>query len=124
MFQRTKPDDIKFAMWRNSRRPIIHFNFMLVKSFFFFKKHLNFIRFNELLISSLEVQRQTKASQTKFRQIQIKWSKVIDLQMPVAKWEKHFGLQSGAIMGLEIGASSRDYKSEQEGVEIGTTLGI
>ena len=97
---------------------------MLVKSIFFFKKRLNFIRFHELLISSLEVQRQTKVSQTKFRQIQITWSKVIHLQMPVAKWEKNFGLQSGAIMGLEIGASSRDYKSGQEGVEIGKTLGI
>ena len=27
-------------------------------------------------------------------------------------------------MGLEIGASFRDYKSGQEGLEIGTTLGI
>ena len=89
-------------MSRNSRRAIIRFNFMLVKSFFFsFKKHLNFIRFHELLISSLEVQRQTKASQTKFRQIQITWSKFIHLQMPVVKWEKrNFGKN---ILGYKAG---------------------
>ena len=88
-------------MSRNSRRPIIRFNFILVKSFFFLKKHLNFIRFHELLISSLEVPRQTKASQTKFRQIQITWSKVIHLQMPVVKWEKrNFGKN---ILGYKTG---------------------
>ena len=36
------------------------------------------------------------------------------------KKEKIFsGLQNGAFMGLKIGANFRDYKSGQEGLQIG-----
>ena len=71
-----------------------------------------------------------KASQTKFNQIQIIKSKVIHVQIPVPKWEntkkwkKSYGLQNGAIRGLQIGAGFRDYKSGQEGLQIGVVLGI
>ena len=37
------------------------------------------------------------------------------------KMEKFFsGLQNGAFMGLQIRANFRDYKSGQEGLQIGT----
>ena len=37
------------------------------------------------------------------------------------KMEKFFsGLQNGAFMGLQIGANFGDYKSGQEGLQIGT----
>ena len=56
--------------------------------------------------------------------------KVIHVQIPVPKWEKtkkwkkFSGLQNGAMRGLQIGAGFRDYKSGQEGLQIGTALGI
>ena len=38
---------------------------------------------------------------------------------------KYFsGLQNGAIKGLQFGASFRDYKSGQEGLQIGAALGM
>ena len=40
------------------------------------------------------------------------------------KVKKISGLQNGASRGLQIGASFRDYKSGQEGLQIGATLGI
>ena len=72
----------------------------------------------------------SKASETTFRQIWITKSKVIHVQIPVSKWEKTkkwekiFGLHNGAIRGLHIGAGFRDYRSRQEGVQIGTALEI
>ena len=72
-----------------------------------------------------------KASQTKFHQMQITKSKVTDVQIPVTKWEKKkkwgkriSGLQNEAIRKLQIGAGFRDYKSEQEGLQIEAALGI
>ena len=71
-----------------------------------------------------------KASETKFRQIRITKSKVIHVQIPVSKrekakkCEKKFGLHNGAIRGLHIGAGFRDYRSRQEGVQIGAALEI
>ena len=56
--------------------------------------------------------------------------KVIHVQIPVPKWEKtkkwekFSGLQNGAMRGLQIGAGFRDYKSGQEGLQIGAALGI
>ena len=56
--------------------------------------------------------------------------RVIHVQIPVPKWEKtkkwekFSGLQNGAMRGLQIGAGFRDYKSGQEGLQIGTALGI
>ena len=38
--------------------------------------------------------------------------------------KKLSGLQNGAIRGLKIGASFRDYKSGQRGLQIGASLGI
>ena len=40
------------------------------------------------------------------------------------KVEKIFWLQNGAIRGLQIGAGFRDYKSGQEGLQIGAALEI
>ena len=40
------------------------------------------------------------------------------------KKEIFSGLQSGAIRELQIRAVFRDYKSEQEGLQIGAALGI
>ena len=37
---------------------------------------------------------------------------------------KNFGLHNGAIRGLYIGAGFRDYRSRQEGVQIGAALEI
>ena len=37
---------------------------------------------------------------------------------------KNFGLHNGAIRGLHIGAGFRDYRSRQEGVQIGAALEI
>ena len=71
-----------------------------------------------------------KASENKFRQIRIMKSKVIYVQIPVSKWEKtkkwekKFGLHNGAIRGLHIGVGFRDYRSRQEGVQIGAALEI
>ena len=63
--------------------------------------------------------------------MQITKSKVTDVQIPVTKWEKKkkwgkriSGLQNGAIRKLQIGAGFRDYKSEQEGLQIEAALGI
>ena len=66
-----------------------------------------------------------KVSQTKFHQILITKSKVIHVQIPASKRqktkkrEKIFGLQNGAIRRLQIGAAFMDYKSRQEGLQIG-----
>ena len=38
--------------------------------------------------------------------------------------KKLSGLQNGAIRGLKIGASFRDYKLGQRGLQIGASLGI
>ena len=38
--------------------------------------------------------------------------------------KKLSGLQNGAIRRLKIGASFRDYKSGQRGLQIGASLGI
>ena len=57
-------------------------------------------------------------------------SKVIHVQIPVRKWEKTkkwekiSGLQNGTIRGLQIEAGFRDYKSRQEGLQIGAALRI
>ena len=51
-------------------------------------------------------------------------------KIPVPKWEKRkskkkfYGLQNGAIRGLQMWASFRDYKSGKEGLQIGAALGI
>ena len=64
----------------------------------------------------------------KFHQIRITKSKVIHAQIPVPKWEKRksrkkfSGLQNGAIRGLQIRAGFRDYKSWQEGLQIGAAI--
>ena len=56
--------------------------------------------------------------------------KVIHVQILVPKWEKtkkwkEFSeLQNGAMRGLQIGAGFKDYKSRQEGLQIGAALGI
>ena len=69
-------------------------------------------------------------SQTKFYHIRITKSKVIYVQIPVPKWEKtkkwekFSGLQKETMRGLQIGAGFRDYRSEQEGLQIGAALGI
>ena len=39
-------------------------------------------------------------------------------------WKRLSGLQNGAIRGLQIGVSFRDYRSGQEGVQIGAALRI
>ena len=38
------------------------------------------------------------------------------------KWGKKFGLHNGAIRRLYIGTSFRDYRSEQERVQIGAGI--
>ena len=64
-------------------------------------------------------------SQTKFHHIRITKSKVINVQIPVPKWEKtkkwgkFSGLQNGAMRRLQTGVGFRDYKSEKEGLQIG-----
>ena len=69
-------------------------------------------------------------AQTMFHHIRITKSKVIHVQIPVPKWvktkkwEKFSGLQNGAMRGLQIGTGFRDYKSGQEGLQIGAVLGI
>ena len=69
-------------------------------------------------------------SQTKFHHIRITKSKVINVQIPVPKWEKtkkwgkFSGLQNGAMRRLQTGVGFRDYKSGKEGLQIGATLGI
>ena len=69
----------------------------------------------------------TKVFQTKFHQIRITKSKVINVQIPEAKWEKtkklekNFWLQNRVIKGLQIGGSFRNYKSGQEGFQIGAS---
>ena len=69
-----------------------------------------------------------KASQNKFYQNWISKSKFIHVQIPVPKWEKRkseekfSGLQNEAIGGLQIGACFRDYKSGQEGFQIGAEI--
>ena len=69
-----------------------------------------------------------KASQNKFYQNWISKSKFIHVQIPVPKWEKRkseekfCGLQNEAIGGLQIGARFRDYKSGQEGFQIGAEI--
>ena len=71
-----------------------------------------------------------KASQTKFHQIWFSKSKVIHVQISVPKWERRkngktfSGLQNGTTRGLQIGVGFRDYKSGQDGLQIGATLGI
>ena len=40
------------------------------------------------------------------------------------KWEKFSGLRNGTIKRLQIGTGLRDYKSGQEGLQIGAALGI
>ena len=71
-----------------------------------------------------------KVPETKFRQIWIMKSKVIHVQIPALKWEKtktwgkNVALHNGAIRGLHIGASFRNYRSRQEGVQIGIDLEI
>ena len=42
----------------------------------------------------------------------------------VGKWEKIYGLQNGAITGLQIRAGFRNCKSGQERLQIGAALGI
>ena len=74
----------------------------------------------------------SNASQTKFHQIQITKSKVIDAQIPATKrektkkFEKFSELQNGAIRGLQIGAkgitnrsSLRDFKPGQKDYKSG-----
>ena len=58
--------------------------------------------------------------------IRVTKSKVTQVQIPVPKWEKTkksekrlSGLQNGAIRGLQIEAGFRDYKSRQDGLQIG-----
>ena len=67
-------------------------------------------------------------SKTKFHHIRITKSKVIHVQIPVPKWEKNEKVGKdfldGAIKGLQIGVSFRDYRSGQEGVQIGAALRI
>ena len=76
-----------------------------------------------------------KVSQTKFHQIQITKSKVIDVKIPLPKWKKtkrgnkriknqgrFQNLQIGAILGIsnwgkKITNRVRDYKSGQEGFQ-------
>ena len=64
----------------------------------------------------------TKPSQNKFHHIRITKPKVIHVQVPVPR--RFFGLQNGASMGLQIGTDFRDYKTGQEGLQIGAALGI
>ena len=40
------------------------------------------------------------------------------------KWKKFSELQNGAVSGLQITADLRDYKPEQEGLQIGVALVI
>ena len=62
--------------------------------------------------------------------IRITKSKVIHVQILVPKYEKtkksekFSGLQNGTVRALQIGAGFRDYKSGQEGLQIGAALGI
>ena len=62
--------------------------------------------------------------------IRITKSKVIHVQILVPKYEKtkksekFSRLQNGTVRALQIGAGFRDYKSGQEGLQIGAALGI
>ena len=67
----------------------------------------------------------TKGVSNQVHQIWITKSKVIHVQIPVPKLEKRksgkklSALQNRAIRELQIGAGFRDYKSRQEGLQIG-----